>query len=825
MKQQITTNITVYGKVQGVGFRPLVCRLAKTFHLTGYVKNAGTHVEIVAAGMPEQIDCLCEQLRNAAPPVRVENVVCKGTALQKFAEFTSVPSTDAEEIKTVSADIGICPHCLQELQEEGNPRQGYSYISCAQCGPRYTIIRKLPYDRVNTTMDCYTLCEECSAEYNNMENRRGHGETISCFHCGPQLQCFVKENINATYVEDKKIIGFASALLEQDQIIMVKAVGGFNLLCRADKANVVAQLRDLKKRVSKPFAVMVRDVKAAEQIAFVSAEEKSLLESVARPIVLLQKKNHRCMAAEEKDAGDSGKFSQKDVMPSLVADNVTDVSDQIGVMFPSMGFYALLDVPFPLIVTSCNYAGEPIIYKDGEALRFFEAHDAVAALFTYDREILRPADDGVARVILGRPQLLRRTKGYMPEPAVAVKPGRKYEPDANIFSVEHNGSIQLQQQNSCSVFPRSNILAVGAEMKPGFCLAADGKFFPAEIPGDITLEQTESFFAETVTDWIQLLNIKPDAVVADLHPGYASTVWGRNFAERCGLPFYQVQHHHAHALSVMAEHHLTGKTLAVCFDGTGAGTDGTVWGGEFLLCEGTDFTRVGHLKPIAMLGGDSSMQQAWKTGLCHLAAAGIVADDRRYPVVRAALQKNINCITTTSMGRLFDAAASILGLADFNSHQGRCAMALEAVARNAVTEKIAPLPLSFAMQYTEDKENKSGKIVFDPGALWQPMLEAKGNGQMTDAAALGFHYAIVDMVLRMAQKQGVEQVVLAGGCFANRILLEASAEALAQEGFRVYFNESVSPGDGGISLGQAYYGWLWMCGQNAQNRGITPAYK
>ena len=410
---------------------------------------------------------------------------------------------------------------------------------------------------------------------------------------------------------------------------------------------------------------------------------------------------------------------------------------------------------------------------------------------------------------------MRRTKGYMPEPAVAVKPGRKYESDANIFSVEHNGSIQLQQQNYCSVFPRSSILAVGAEMKPGFCLAADGKFFPAEIPGDITLEQTESFFEETVTDWIQLLNIKPDAVVADLHPGYASTVWGRNFAERCGLPFYQVQHHHAHALSVMAEHHLTGKTLAVCFDGTGAGTDGTVWGGEFLLCEGTDFTRVGHLKPIAMLGGDSSMQQAWKTGLCHLAAAGISADDRRYPVVRAALQKNINCITTTSMGRLFDAAASILGLADFNSHQGRCAMALEAVARNAVTEKIAPLPLSFAMQYTEDKENKSGKVVFDPGPLWQPMLEAKGNLQMTGAAALGFHYAIVDMVLRMAQKQGVEQIVLAGGCFANRILLEASAEALGKGGFRVYFNESVSPGDGGIGLGQAYYGLLRMCGQNA----------
>ncbi|MER2139746.1 MAG: Sua5/YciO/YrdC/YwlC family protein, partial [Succiniclasticum sp.] len=387
--------------------------------------------------------------------------------------------------------------------------------------------------------------------------------------------------------QDKNIVAFARKLLMQGKIIMVKAVGGFNLVCRADQADVVARLRDLKKRMSKPFAVMITNVDAAVKFCYVSPAEKALLESEARPIVLCQK---------EKEAG------------LWIAENVTDVSDQVGVFLPSMGFYACLETTFPLIVTSCNYTGRPIIYNDEEGQQFFVEHTNIAALFTYEREILRPADDAVTRIVNGKVQMFRRTKGYMPEAAA---------------------SVSLQ----------GSVLAVGAQMEPGFCLTADGTFFPAEIPGDITLEKTEQFFADSVEDWIQLLDIKPQTVVADLHPGYASTQWGKQFAEQNGLPFYQVQHHHAHALAVMAEHNLQGKTLAVCFDGTGLGTDGTVWGGEFLLCEGAEFSRVGHVKTISMLGGDISMQQAWKTGLCHLAAAGIENSDSRLTIVKKALNQ------------------------------------------------------------------------------------------------------------------------------------------------------------------------------------------
>ena len=880
METHLTMTITVYGKVQGVGFRPLVCRLAKNVGVTGFVKNAGTHVEIVATGTQEAIASLCESLKSAALPVRVDTLVCSEISefdkrkkmeeagiAETFASFASVMSSESEEVKFVSADIGICPCCLQEVKEKGNRRNSYSYISCAQCGPRYTIIKKLPYDRANTTMESFTLCDECAGEYNNMTDRRGHGETISCFRCGPQLKCFIK-NESAAQASDEKIIGLANDLLKKNQIVMVKAVGGFNLVCRADRTDVVARLRDLKKRVSKPFAVMVKNTEEAARFCYVSLEEKQLLESEARPIVLLQKKRDgaslSAQTAVKKLAETSEKMAaEMPVQISLtmsaqnlrhdadrtqpnhtgavpVAENVTDVSDQIGVMLPSMGFYACLDIPFPVIVTSCNYAGEPILYKDEEAFRFYEAHEAIAALFTYDREILRPADDSVTRIVNGRPQILRRTKGYMPEPlcVCSVEGAFKNSNASEKFQPgdRHNDTLSLQSKSvmrqKCNPFVPAHVhyhyaqpvLATGAEMKPGFCLAAGGSFFPAEIPGDLALEATEAFFEETVKDWMQLLSVRPEAVVADLHEGYTTTAWGKQFAEKNCLPFYQVQHHHAHALSVMAEHGLTGKTLAVCFDGTGAGTDGTVWGGEFLVCEGAAYKRVGHIKAISMLGGDGSMQQAWKTALCHLAAAEIASPDPRFAVVKAALQHKINCIETTSMGRLFDAAASILGLADFNSHQGRCAMALETAARNALQNKIQPLALAFSIEEERDENRNNkynasvyavsndksnlNKVVYNPAPLWNCLCKSCGNEELVCAAALGFHYALVNMVVDMAERVNIKQIALCGGCFANRILLENCTTALQTRGFQVYYNEAVSPGDGGIAVGQAYYGQI-----------------
>ena len=898
MKQNVTVAIIVYGKVQGVGFRPLVCRLAKENKLTGFVRNAGTHVEIIATGFPDAIQQLCDSLYKAELPVRVEILLCETVLHQQFESFVSVASMESDEVKAVSADIGICENCLRELKEKGNRRRGYSYISCAQCGPRYTIIRKLPYDRANTTMDQFALCDDCAEEYGDMQNRRGHGETISCYHCGPQLQCVVKDGFKNIFKsdcgkghflktaflnsdnnsaridsdsnnfsvddnenncngfnsvnrqeQDKSMITVARELLAQGQIIMVKAVGGFNLLCRADRAEVVTRLRDLKKRMSKPFAVMVTDVTLAEKFCCISAEEKSLLQSAVRPIVLLQKKKSKNDWLTEKIADASLEISitertdvtnssqgiveaeERNPVPTFLADNVTDVSDQVGVFLPAMGFYSELDVDFPFIVTSCNYTGQPIIYKDEEAQRFFEEHANIAALFTYERDILRPADDSVTRIINGRVQVLRRTKGYMPEPITFLNCKNSCDTVSSDLQCKLTAYCKQSERKASTheKFSKDDVLALGAQMEPGFCLTAEGQFFPAEIPGDISLEKTEQFFADSVADWMQLLNIKTQSVVADLHPGYASTQWGKKFAEQNGLPFYQVQHHHAHALAVMAEHHLKGKVLAVCFDGTGLGADGTVWGGEFLLCEGSDFTRVGHLKSIPMLGGDVSMQQAWKTALCHLAAAGLHSSDPRFAIVQKALKLNVNEIQTSSMGRLFDAASSLLGLADFNSHQGRCAMALESAARTALMEKIKPLPLAFTKELVksdEDIKNSNnrkfnetinadvkdnynlGKVLYNPGPIWEALLQVKREHKDICAAALGFHFAVVNMVTDMAERMGVKQVVLAGGCFANRILLETCTKELLERDFQVYYNEAVSCGDGGISLGQAYYGLL-----------------
>ena len=839
MDAPVSAEITIHGRVQGVGFRPLVCRLAKKLGLTGRVCNAGDHVRIEASGTQEALRQFCRLLRQAPPPAEVTTLSIEVKAYRSYEGFTASVSETDKEKKRIPADLGICPSCLAEMQSAADRRCGYPYISCAQCGPRYTILRYLPYDRENTSMKIFSLCSDCRREYESLADRRSHGETLSCYACGPQLQGYTKEEDGraaslpdvASQAGKPRQIGLEPAEKESDadrrdggasgsavaadeavalvssgapaaqaateawtakaktlllagKIIMVKAVGGFNLVCRADDRAIVARLRDVKKRPSKPFAVMVRDLAAARTLCRVSSAEEALLLSPARPIVLLKKK--------EACAG-------------MVAENVTDVSDALGVFLPPMGLYRQLTELGPLIVTSGNEAGEPILYRDEEAFAFYASHDAVAGLFTYDREILRPADDSVAHAVNGKPLLLRRGRGYLPEPAVT---GAKAAPADSFGGV--SGTRRRTEPGSRKKTGRA-VLAVGAEMEPGFCLEADGSFYPGIVPGDITLEKTALHYSATVQEWLRLLDLTPDLVVGDLHPGYAATLWGKDFARRQGIPFYQIQHHQAHALSVMGEHGLEGPALAVCFDGTGYGTDGSVWGGEFLLCEGTSFRRLGHVKSTLMLGGDVSMRQAWKTALCCLAAAGEDCGDPRFGVVKAALEQGINSIKNSSAGRLFDAAAFLLGLADFNSHQGRCAMALESAARKALQKRLEPLPMAFREEETEAERQRM--TLFDPAPLWKPLCSAgKGaTGVLSDAicaAALGFHQAVIQMVTAMAEKVQVEQVVLCGGCFVNEILLQGCSALLRKKGFQVYYNEKVPPGDGGISLGQAFFGML-----------------
>lgn len=730
----LTYRITALGRVQGVGFRPLICRLAGAHHITGTVRNEGGVVTIIAQGSREALLSFMEDIRAARPPVEVAEMRVEEIATAPLPDFRAIVSGGAARAPLFPADLGICEDCQADMKDPKDHHYGYPYTSCTACGPRYTMIEALPYDRERTTMKDFPLCKDCEKEYQSLSDRRCHAESIACAHCGPQLKGWTREK----RFEKEAAMAEAIRLAKEGAILLVKAMGGYQLVCRGDRKETAGRLRRMKHRSGKPFALMMKDIDMAKAWAMLSEKEIEMLTSPVRPILLVS--------------------PRRKVLPA-VASRVP----RLGLCLPSTGFYSQLaeGVDAPLIVTSANRSGDPMIFRDEEARAYYEAQEDIAGLFFYDREILRPADDSVMQLQGRTSQLLRRTRGFLPEPVVR---------DA----------------------PSGTVLATGADMAPGFALAGGGFLYPAEVPCDILNERSQAFFLETEQDWEQLLGLTPAAVVSDLHPAYLSRRLGEKIAKERGIPFYTVQHHHAHALSVMAEHHLQEASLAFVFDGTGYGEDGTVWGGEILLCEGTSMQRVGHLAPISMIGGDASMKQAWKSALSYLAAADLPSKDPRAPLVRAALSHHVNIIKSSSMGRLFDAAAALLGLGEENHFKGECPMALEAAAMAARRG----IPLSF------QSEEKEGCLLWDGRTLLASLLASHGT---IEEKALAFHEAIAAMILSSAEHFGIPRILLSGGCFANQLLLTRAREALQKHGFSVYTNEKVPPGDGGIALGQAWF--------------------
>lgn len=733
----LTYRITALGRVQGVGFRPLICRLAGEHHITGTVRNEGGVVTIIAQGSREALLSFMGDIQAARPPVEVAKLRAEEISHAPLPDFRAILSGGAARAPLFPADLGICEDCLADMRNPNDHHYGYPYTSCTACGPRYTMIEALPYDRERTTMKDFPLCKDCEQEYQSLSDRRCHAESIACAHCGPQLKGWTRKG----RFEKEAAMAEAICLAKEGAILLVKAMGGYQLVCRGDKKETVLSLRRMKHRSGKPFALMMKDLDMAKAWAELSKEEIGMLTSPVRPILLA--------------------VPARKVLPE-VAFRVP----RLGICLPSTGFYAQLSsgVDAPLIVTSANRSGEPMIFRDEEAQAYYEAHEDIAGLFFYDREILRPADDSVMQRQGRGPQLLRRTRGFLPEPVVR---------DA----------------------PSGMVLATGADMAPGFALAGGGSLYPAEVPCDIRNERSQEVFRKTEQDWEELLGLSPQAVISDRHPAYLSRMMGEKTAEERGIPFYTVQHHHAHALSVMAEHHLREKSLAFVFDGTGYGEDGSIWGGEILLCEGTSMQRVGHLAPVSMIGGDASMKQAWKSALSYLVAADLPSKDPRAPFVRAALSHHVNTIENSSMGRLFDAAAALLGLGEENHFKGECPMALEAAAMAAThAPKI----------FWEGKE-RDGRLLWDGRELIRALLASHGT---IEEKALAFHEAIAEMILSSAEHFGLSRILLSGGCFLNQLLLTRAREALRKRGFSVYTNEKVPPGDGGIALGQAWYGLL-----------------
>ena len=838
-----TIRLIATGRVQGVGFRPFVVRAARKSGLTGWVKNLGGIVEIRASGEEKQFSLLEKALKEAPYPIEVEKMEIETLPLEYFPDFQSIESSGEPEEPLFPADIGICPDCAKELHDKKDRHFHYPFLSCTACGPRYTIIKKLPYDRPFTTMDEFPLCKDCEKEYTDLKDRRCHGETICCEDCGPALTGIIKGE-RTLYKEEA--MTKAIEMVQKGAIIMVKSIGGFNLVTRGDLPESVRKLRTLKHREGKPFALMVSDLEKAEELAVLSDQEKKLLASPAKPIVLCTPKVH---------------FKG-------VAENVP----RLGLFLPPSAFYILLTegVGAPLIVTSCNISGSPILYKDKEADIFFKSHD-IPALFTNNREILRPADDSVLKAVGNHVDFIRRTRGFLPEPVI------------------RSG-------------PRGNILALGADMEPSLCLTGGGYVYPGEMPCELTEEGSEEAFLTMEKDWEHMLGITPEKILCDLHPGYISENLAEKISQKRSIPLIRIQHHHAHALSVMAEHHLKGPVLAFVFDGTGYGTDGTIWGGEILLCEGKSMKRAGHLESLPLLSGDISMKQAWKTALCDLYFAGIdgksdecdstgkiaiaqgspslgscrqgrlrgcstgtrrneeipsnvsnletsdstekitiaqgspslgscrqgrlrgcstgtreneeagpgvpnpqssipnpLLTDPRYPLVKAALGANVNVIEDSAMGRLFDSVSALLGICSENRFKGECAMALEKAATEAKEEGGRGTDLYFT------KEIKNGQLIWGRKQLISDLLFKDGTIR---EKALGFHLAISRMIVESAKYFNIKDIVLSGGCFHNSLLWALAKDSLEKEGFHVYGNEKVPCGDGGIALGQARAGLM-----------------
>jgi len=761
-------HVRVRGIVQGVGFRPFVFALAERCGLRGHVANDGGGVSIEVEGAEDQLQAFHRALVAEAPPLaRIESVdvtplATQGPSLEGAPAFRIMASHATPGAQTpVPADIATCDDCLRELRDPGDRRYRYPFVNCTNCGPRYTIILDTPYDRAQTTMAGFAMCRACRDEYESPANRRFHAQPNACPTCGPRLRWRERGAADAPRLDGEPSdpeapLRAARAMLHAGGIVAVKGIGGFHLACDATNASAVRRLRRLKQRPDKPLAVLVTDVSEAARLAQCTAAEARLLQSAARPIVLL---------ARRTESAD------------LLAPEVAPGQSTLGLMLPYAPVHHLLSVVGPLVMTSGNVSDEPIVRDDAEAL------DRLAAIadgfLLHDRPIHVVCDDSVSRCWAGGEIPLRRSRGFAPYP------------------------VRLP-----SAVP--SVLAVGGELKATACLTRDQYAYLTPHIGDVGTLETLAAMERACDHLERLFRITPSRVACDLHPGYLSSRWARRLAAVRGIPVIAVQHHHAHLAALMAEHGLgaEARLLAFTFDGTGYGTDGDIWGGEALFGGYAGFERVGHLAPTPLPGGDAAVRhparvalaQLWKAGLdwdgTHAARALPDADRR---VLRTQLERSLNCATTTSMGRFLDAAASLAGGRQTVSYEGQGAIEFEALA-SAAGPSVAPY--AFAL-----RQGEGGTILVDGAPVLRDVARDAARGRPMPDIAWAVHAAvaecIVEMALALRGTYPVEHVGLTGGVFQNALLLTLTVDRLHSAGFAVMSHQLVPPNDGGLALGQA----------------------
>jgi hydrogenase maturation protein HypF len=743
--------IRVDGIVQGVGFRPYVHRLATAAGLTGHVGNDAHGVVIEVQGPAAVVDTFVDALSRDAPPLAQVDEVRVESGLPPCREdgFTIANSDGAGRRDVlVSPDVATCDDCLAELWDPADRRHRYPFVNCTNCGPRFTIVRDVPYDRPSTTMAGFAMCAACRAEYEDPTDRRFHAQPVCCPDCGPTLRLVDGDRGAA---DADPIEGAARSLLA-GRVVAVKGLGGYHLAVDATDEAATARLRARKHREDRPFAVLVADVDAAASLCALDEAERALLTSSARPIVL---------ARRHDDAP--------------VAPSVAPGTRELGLLLPYTPLHHLLCAAVdrrPLVLTSGNVSDEPIAHDDEDA--FMRLAPIADAFLTHDRPIHTRTDDSVARVVAGTPMLVRRSRGYVPGPVTV--PWR---------------------------FPR-HVLACGAELKNTFCLARDRRAFVSHHVGDLSNWETLRAFTDGIAHLARLFDVHPTVVAHDLHPEYLSTKHAIDLADTDPtLALVGVQHHHAHVASCLADNGVDGPVIGVAYDGLGFGTDGTLWGGEVLVADRRDARRVAHLDLAAMPGGAAAVHAPWRMAAAHLLAAGLldrptaVADRRRdqWAAVVDMARTGSNAPATSSMGRLFDAVAALVGLRDTVTFEGQAAIALEQAAAPDLNE-------AYPAGVTDDDP-----AILRAGDLVRAVVDDLADGVPAPTIAARFHGGVAAMTVgaceRARDREGLTTVALSGGVFQNVRLLTSLTGSLQARGFTVLTHHRVPPNDGGISLGQA----------------------
>ncbi len=761
-----SARIHISGVVQGVGFRPFVYHQAVGLHLNGWVRNTSAGVDILVEGKTQALQTFITALHDEAPPLaQIDDLRTDFDDPQGLRGFQILSSQGVPDaFQPISPDVAICPDCLRELFDPSDRRYRYPFINCTNCGPRFTIIRDIPYDRPKTTMADFEMCGACSSEYNDPSDRRFHAQPVACARCGPHLWLEMpeKDGRQPSAGDDPAVIRQARQWLMEGKILAIKGLGGFHLACDATNPAAVTELRRRKGRVDKPFALMMPDEQAVRRHALVDEDGLKIMRAAQSPILILERRPDSQTAAE-----------------------VSPGQHTLGIMLPYTPLHYLImerEAGFTdaLVMTSANFSEEPIATMNDEArARLANLADA---FLMHNRDIHVRCDDSVVQVFQKHTYPLRRSRGYAPLP------------------------ILLDQE-------MPSILAAGTELKNTFCLTKNRYAFLSHHIGNLENYETLQAFEDGIRHFEAIFRIRPEALVYDLHPDYLATRYALGRAESEHLPALGVQHHHAHIAACMAENRLTDDeaVIGLAFDGTGYGEDGAIWGGEVLVANYTDFERRFHLAYVPLAGGNLAVSEPWRPALAWLMQAGIPwqedlaplaallaepAGDKTIGVFRQQIQKGINCVQTSSMGRLFDAAAALAGVRQTVNYEAQAAIEFEALAAH-LPDPGAESAYPFELRGAE----------IHPAPALRALIDDVRGGQPKAQIALRFHNGVADLALqvcrRIASERGLRRVALSGGVWQNMLLLRETVRRLKAEEFQVFIHEKVPANDGGVSLGQA----------------------